>query len=66
MDTRSGQIWQRPEDAPIESRPYLKQMTVEPTPAQLRRGFVGRNECCPCGSGKKFKKCCKVEVRNGT
>lgn len=18
----------------------------------------GRNECCPCGSGKKFKKCC--------
>jgi len=20
--------------------------------------FVGRNELCPCGSGKKFKKCC--------
>ncbi len=20
---------------------------------------VGRNEPCPCGSGKKFKKCCK-------
>jgi len=19
---------------------------------------VGRNESCPCGSGKKFKKCC--------
>jgi uncharacterized protein len=19
---------------------------------------VGRNETCPCGSGKKFKKCC--------
>jgi uncharacterized protein YecA (UPF0149 family) len=19
---------------------------------------VGRNELCPCGSGKKFKKCC--------
>ncbi|MGA1315702.1 MAG: SEC-C metal-binding domain-containing protein [Rubrivivax sp.] len=19
---------------------------------------VGRNEPCPCGSGKKFKKCC--------
>jgi len=19
---------------------------------------VGRNEACPCGSGKKFKKCC--------
>lgn len=19
---------------------------------------IGRNEICPCGSGKKFKKCC--------
>ncbi|MDK9721646.1 MAG: SEC-C metal-binding domain-containing protein [Rhodospirillales bacterium] len=19
---------------------------------------VGRNDLCPCGSGKKFKKCC--------
>lgn len=22
---------------------------------------VGRNEKCPCGSGKKFKKCCLVK-----
>jgi uncharacterized protein len=21
-------------------------------------GDVGRNDPCPCGSGKKFKKCC--------
>lgn len=29
-------------------------------PAQIKRGQpkVGRNEPCPCGSGKKFKKCC--------
>lgn len=27
-----------------------------PNPAQKNR--VGRNEPCPCGSGKKFKKCC--------
>ncbi len=20
---------------------------------------IGANECCPCGSGKKFKKCCR-------
>ncbi|WP_353620113.1 SEC-C metal-binding domain-containing protein [Thalassotalea sp. G20_0] len=24
---------------------------------QTGRG-IGRNEPCPCGSGKKFKKCC--------
>src|SRR3989344_3776040 len=25
---------------------------------QARSGKVGRNDQCPCGSGKKFKKCC--------
>ncbi len=23
---------------------------------------IGRNEPCPCGSGKKFKKCCGANV----
>jgi SWIM/SEC-C metal-binding protein len=27
----------------------------KPTEAEKK---VGRNEPCPCGSGKKFKKCC--------
>jgi hypothetical protein len=28
---------------------------------------VGRNDACPCGSGKKFKKCCEVaEQRRGS
>ncbi|UUZ74166.1 SEC-C domain-containing protein [Polaromonas sp. P1(28)-8] len=22
---------------------------------------MGRNDSCPCGSGKKFKKCCLLE-----
>jgi hypothetical protein len=22
---------------------------------------IGRNETCPCGSGKKFKRCCFIE-----
>jgi Mrp family chromosome partitioning ATPase len=26
--------------------------------APVHRQKVGRNEPCPCGSGKKFKKCC--------
>ena len=25
---------------------------------------VGRNDPCPCGSGKKFKKCCKVKQKH--
>jgi hypothetical protein len=27
---------------------------------------VGRNDPCPCGSGKKFKKCCLTTVRLGS
>ena len=29
-----------------------------PRQAPVRATKVGRNEICPCGSGKKFKKCC--------
>jgi hypothetical protein len=32
---------------------------VQPTsPSVLSREKVGRNDPCPCGSGKKYKKCC--------
>jgi uncharacterized protein YecA (UPF0149 family) len=24
---------------------------------------VGRNDPCPCGSGKKYKKCCEFKAR---
>ena len=34
-------------DAPIWHKPYIRQ---EPK--------IGRNDPCPCGSGKKYKKCC--------
>ncbi len=34
-------------------------LTLAPPPGQTaRRVKVGRNDPCPCGSGKKFKKCC--------
>jgi tetratricopeptide (TPR) repeat protein len=29
-----------------------------PAPAPVTRQKIGRNEPCPCGSGKKYKKCC--------
>jgi preprotein translocase subunit SecA len=28
------------------------------TTVSQRPGKVGRNDPCPCGSGKKYKKCC--------
>ena len=45
------------------SREYVLSRGEEPaTSATVRREGkkVGRNAPCPCGSGKKYKKCCGV------
>ena len=34
---------------------YDREMKLEPTKVEKK---VGRNDPCPCGSGKKYKKCC--------
>jgi len=36
---------------------YVKGTTPSQQP-QVRSEKVGRNDPCPCGSGKKYKKCC--------
>lgn len=40
--------------------PYGSYSTNWLTPQTVRRACrkVGRNEPCPCGSGRKFKNCC--------
>jgi len=43
---------------PEHERQHIKQMNLDPTPRQKKRMKIGRNDPCPCGSGKKFKKCC--------
>ena len=37
-----------------------RMQAAQPPPQQSprQRGKVGRNDPCPCGSGKKYKKCC--------
>jgi Mlc titration factor MtfA (ptsG expression regulator) len=35
------------------------------TGAVFRRRRVGRNSPCPCGSGKKYKICCRVRAKQG-
>ena len=32
--------------------------TAAPSPIKSTKPKTGRNEPCPCGSGKKYKKCC--------
>ncbi|HAU38276.1 MAG TPA: hypothetical protein DCX07_11260 [Phycisphaerales bacterium] len=43
------------EDVEAEQELIEKTEKVEPIKAS---GAPGRNDPCPCGSGKKYKKCC--------
>jgi preprotein translocase subunit SecA len=40
-----------------EEEPEPASMAAPPRVAAPAQGKVGRNDPCPCGSGKKFKKC---------
>lgn len=37
---------------------FMDGKAVAPQTVQREAAKVGRNDPCPCGSGKKFKKCC--------
>ena len=37
---------------------YQPMHSIDPRGASASRKKVGRNDPCPCGSGKKYKKCC--------
>lgn len=68
MDTKTGLIYdakrqadkKRIEELNTEEPGRVVPMKLAPTEKQMRRvpPSVGRNDICPCGSGKKFKKCC--------
>jgi len=64
-----GSLWQITgavhEEAAPASEAYADEHQTEPgqqvqtvEPIRNRAAKVGRNDPCPCGSGKKFKKCC--------
>lgn len=37
---------------------WLDRRTLQSAPARRAAPKVGRNDPCPCGSGKKYKHCC--------
>jgi len=37
-------------------------LTIPPTARQQANRKIGRNDPCPCGSGRKFKRCCLLTV----
>lgn len=54
---KSATLWRIHEDE-------YRQMPLN-VKEEFRTGKIGRNQTCPCGSGKKYKKCCgRADVRN--
>jgi preprotein translocase subunit SecA len=45
----------------IEAEEKLIKDTPKVEPIHKDKKETGRNDPCPCGSGKKFKKCCGKE-----
>ena len=48
----------RPEERNLSFSSGASQERPKKKPVQRTHTKVGRNDPCPCGSGKKFKKCC--------
>jgi SWIM/SEC-C metal-binding protein len=48
----------KPEDLADIERVTMARAPAPPTIPAKSAPKVGRNDPCPCGSGKKYKKCC--------
>lgn len=58
------------DDSRVELARRLEQMhrkaIREPGTVSVCQRIVNLNELCPCGSGKKFKFCCRCKVNKGS
>lgn len=58
MDTKNNtRIWENKGHSPEELFHLMKQED-DHTPIVAKPKKIGRNDPCPCGSGKKYKRCC--------
>ena len=46
----------------MEEKKSIKK-AAKSIPTTLEEPKIGRNDTCPCGSGKKYKKCCGIEEK---
>ena len=59
LDAKAPWLYELPEWDNILSEEKRKEITKEFRESKIVRvEKTGRNEPCPCGSGKKYKKCC--------
>ena len=61
------QVLQSLDSLEQEAADQAEQLPLTPTaPIVEHAPKIGRNEPCPCGSGKKYKKCCGSPTKGQT
>lgn len=60
LDAKAPWLYELPQWDEILTKERRKEITKEYRSSKVvvRDKKIGRNEPCPCGSGKKYKKCC--------
>jgi hypothetical protein len=60
LDAKAHWLYELPEWDPILTPEQRKQITKEFRASKMfiKAETINRNDPCPCGSGKKYKKCC--------
>lgn len=60
LDAKADYLYELPQWEGIFSKEKRKEIQVNwrETKTIVNENKVGRNDPCPCGSGKKYKKCC--------
>lgn len=61
MDCRNGVILLRNSTPPDDERKFYREIKRELTPKEISDMQIKLYSPCGCGSGKKFKFCCKVK-----
>lgn len=56
--SNSTRLWSNNGHTPNEMFNLFERNKLMPFPGQTKLRKIGRNEPCPCGSGKKYKRCC--------
>ena len=60
VDAKADWLYELPEWEPIFTEEKRKELYMEQKKSGtvIKGDKIGRNDPCPCGSGKKYKKCC--------
>ncbi|EPS48255.1 hypothetical protein CFSAN002369_17512 [Clostridium botulinum CFSAN002369] len=66
LEAKADYLYNLPQWEAILSKEKRKEVHKEWVSSKtvVRTNKIGRNEPCPCGSGKKYKNCCAKKLKN--